>query len=75
MGRDGIDNGFISFNHIRIPRENMLMKWAKVSPEGIFSERPKAQLSYGALIVGRVVKIKDVQKLLTIVIHYRTIRK
>jgi len=33
MGRDGIDNGWIQFDHVRIPREDMLMKWAKVTDE------------------------------------------
>lgn len=31
------DNGFVRFNHVRIPRENMLMRYAKVSKTGIFS--------------------------------------
>lgn len=30
FGFDEIDNGFLSFNKFRIPRENMLMKYAKV---------------------------------------------
>lgn len=30
FGFDSIDNGFVRFNHVRIPRENMLMKYAQV---------------------------------------------
>lgn len=30
FGFDSIDNGFLRFNHVRIPRENMLMKYAQV---------------------------------------------
>ena len=30
FGYDTIDNGFLRFNNIRIPRENMLMKYAQV---------------------------------------------
>lgn len=33
QGRNGIDNGWIQFNNVRVPRENMLAKWAQVSPE------------------------------------------
>ncbi len=33
MGRDGIDNGWMQFNNVHIPRTEMLMKWAKVSRE------------------------------------------
>jgi len=30
FGFDSIDNGFLRFRHVRIPRENMLMKYAQV---------------------------------------------
>jgi len=30
FGYDSIDNGFLQFSHVRIPRENMLMKYAQV---------------------------------------------
>jgi hypothetical protein len=33
MGRDGIDNGWLQFNNVRVPRSQMLQKWAKVSRE------------------------------------------
>ena len=32
FGCDTIDNGFLRFDHVRVPRENMLMKYAQVSP-------------------------------------------
>jgi len=30
FGFDSIDNGFLRFSNVRIPRENMLMKYAQV---------------------------------------------
>ena len=54
MGRYGIDNGWIQFNHVRVPRTNMLMRYSKVSREGEFTQPPIAQVSYGALLGGRV---------------------
>ena len=30
FGYHGIDNGFLRLNNVRVPRENMLMKHAKV---------------------------------------------
>jgi len=79
MGNNGIDNGFIKFDNVRIPRTDMLMRWAKVSPEGTFSEPERPQLTYGALLFGRVSIIRDsaknVEKALTIAIRYSAIRR
>lgn len=35
-GHDGIDNGFIIFNHYRIPRENLLNRFSNVTEDGKF---------------------------------------
>jgi len=79
IGRHGIDNGWIQFNHVRIPRENMLMKWAKVDRDGKFTQSPSIQLSYGALIGGRVSITSNAgvaaRKALTIAIRYSAIRR
>lgn len=48
------DNGFIKFDHVRIPRKNMLGKYSKVTKEGEFTftgNNPK--LAYAAMMVGR----------------------
>lgn len=31
FGYNGVDNGFLSFNHVRVPLDNMLMRFAKVN--------------------------------------------
>lgn len=38
------------FNHVRVPRENMLARFAKVSPEGDFSAPVHSKVSYGGMI-------------------------
>lgn len=30
VGRAGLDNGWIQFSQVRVPRDNMLSRWAKV---------------------------------------------
>ena len=30
FGYNGVDNGFLSFNHVRVPLDNMLMRFSKV---------------------------------------------
>lgn len=59
MGRDGIDNGWIQFSDVRIPREYMLQKFTKVSKQGDVEEPPLEQLAYGALLGGRVTMVTD----------------
>lgn len=79
MGRDGVDNGWIQYTNVRIPRQFMLMRYAKVSRDGTVSEPPLAQLSYGALIGGRVMMVSDSywssKRFLTIAIRYAAARR
>ncbi|KAI9184341.1 fatty-acyl coenzyme A oxidase [Blastocladiella emersonii ATCC 22665] len=79
MGRDGIDNGYIQFTNVRIPRSYMLMKYSKVLRDGTVVDPPMAQLAYGALIQGRVAMVVDsgntAKKALTIATRYAAIRR
>ncbi|PRP88722.1 acyl-coenzyme A oxidase I [Planoprotostelium fungivorum] len=79
MGRNGLDNGYIQYHNVRIPRDDMLMRWAQVTKEGEYIKPPKAQLSYGALITGRVSILNDsanwVKKALTISLRYSAVRR
>lgn len=79
MGRDGIDNGWIQFSSVRIPRQYMMMKYSKVSRDGKVTQPPLAQLAYGALIGGRVSMVLDsfvcASRVLTIAIRYAAVRR
>ncbi|BFZ56901.1 fatty-acyl coenzyme A oxidase [Savitreella phatthalungensis] len=79
MGRDGIDNGYVQFSHVRIPRMYMLMKHTQVSREGIVKEPALAQLTYGALITGRTAMVLDSsavsKRITTIAIRYACVRR
>lgn len=74
MGRDGIDNGWIQFSNVKIPRYFMLQKYCKVSADGEVTEPPLNQLSYSALLLGRVTMVKDAfrwaARVVTIAIRY-----
>ncbi|KAK8441894.1 fatty-acyl coenzyme A oxidase [Candidozyma auris] len=59
MGRDGIDNGWIQFSSVRIPRFFMLQKFCQVSREGKVNLPPLEQLAYSALLGGRVSMVMD----------------
>ncbi|MBW0492104.1 hypothetical protein O181_031819 [Austropuccinia psidii MF-1] len=79
MGRDGIDNGYIQFTYVRIPRAYMLMKHTQVTRDGKVFEPPLAQLTYGALLQGRTAMVADganvSKKALTIAIRYSAVRR
>lgn len=79
MGRDGIDNGWVQFTNVRIPRQFMLMKHCQVDRHGKVTQPPLEQLTYGALIGGRVSMTADSaqmsKRFVTIAIRYAAVRR
>ncbi|CAK7901052.1 acyl-coenzyme A oxidase 3 [[Candida] anglica] len=79
MGREGVDNGWIQFSDVRIPRFFMLQKFCKVSREGKVTLPPLEQLSYISLLGGRVTMATDsyraAARFTTIAIRYGVGRK
>ncbi|RAV32443.1 acyl-CoA dehydrogenase family protein [Corynebacterium heidelbergense] len=58
-GLRGVDNGTLMFDNVRVPRENLLNRFAEVDAEGYYSspiENPNARFftMLGALVRGRV---------------------
>ncbi|MET0698467.1 MAG: acyl-CoA dehydrogenase [Mycobacterium sp.] len=58
-GLPGVDNGRIMFDHVRVPRENLLNKYADVAADGTYSsaiENPNRRFftMLGTLIRGRI---------------------
>lgn len=79
MGLHGVDNGWIQFDHVRVPRFNMLRRYASVTREGKFIQTHKAQMAYAALIGtrGTLVTLSNgmLKKALTIAVRYCAIRR
>ncbi|KAH8822666.1 peroxisomal oxidase [Flagelloscypha sp. PMI_526] len=44
------DNGFAVFDHVRIPKSNMLDKFSQVTDEGHYVKPPHAKISYGGML-------------------------
>lgn len=58
-GLPGVDNGRIVFDHVRIPRENLLNKYGDVAPDGTYTspiENPSRRFftMIGTLVRGRI---------------------
>lgn len=78
MGLNTNDNGFLRFNHYRIPRINMLMKHSQVLEDGTYLKPPSDKLAYGTMVFVRVVICFDAQRQLqratTIATRYSAVR-
>ncbi|PKY41468.1 acyl-CoA oxidase [Rhizophagus irregularis] len=78
-GRNGIDNGWIQFSHVRIPRTNMMMKWSKVDKGGEYIPSAFPAVSYSVLIGERLSvlsgAISTCGQVLTIACRYGCVRR
>jgi acyl-CoA oxidase len=59
LGLNGVDNGRIWFDGVRVPRDALLDRYAQVSPEGVYSSEIESRnkrffTMLGTLIQGRV---------------------
>ncbi|XP_024394934.1 peroxisomal acyl-coenzyme A oxidase 1 [Physcomitrium patens] len=79
-GYNTMDNGFLRFDHVRIPRENMLMRLATVTKDGKYvrSNKPR-QLGYGAMVFVRQGIVIDasiyLSRAVTIAVRYSAVRR
>ena len=80
MGRNGLDNGYIRFHHLRLPSSALLQRWTTVTENGRFVQQPASgRTTYVALVQTRVellVLCSDVLKqAVTIAVRYACVRK
>ncbi|XP_067353702.1 peroxisomal acyl-coenzyme A oxidase 1 isoform X1 [Channa argus] len=79
FGFNEVDNGFLKLDNVRIPRENMLMKYAKVEPDGTYVKPPSSKLTYGTMVFIRSmivgVSAQTLAKSCTIAIRYSAVRR
>nr|XP_056712824.1 peroxisomal acyl-coenzyme A oxidase 1 isoform X2 [Euleptes europaea] len=78
FGYDEMDNGYLKMDNFRIPRENMLMKFAQVEPDGTYVKPLSAKLTYGTMVFIRSIIVGDSARSLaracTIAIRYSAVR-
>ncbi|KAJ7153025.1 peroxisomal oxidase [Mycena crocata] len=78
-GYASTDNGFARFNQVRIPKENMLSKFAGVTDAGEYVTPPHAKLSYGGMLYIRSGMVTAagwlIAKGATVAIRYGTVRR
>ncbi|XP_030208206.1 peroxisomal acyl-coenzyme A oxidase 1 isoform X1 [Gadus morhua] len=78
FGFDAVDNGYLKLEHVRIPRENMLMKYAQVKPDGSYVKPLSSKLTYGTMVFIRSLIVGNAGIVLsqccTIAIRYSAVR-
>ncbi|XP_059149991.1 peroxisomal acyl-coenzyme A oxidase 1-like isoform X2 [Physella acuta] len=79
FGYGGMDNGFLILKNVRIPRENMLMRYAQVQEDGTFVSPKNDKLVYGSMTLIRAQLVgscaRALSKAVTIATRYSAVRK
>jgi acyl-CoA oxidase len=80
FGFNSVDNGFIMFDHYRVPHVSFLAKYSQVTPgSGTYSKPPNAKLSYGTMVFVRANIVMDVRyalaKATTVAVRYSAVRQ
>ncbi|KFO35628.1 Peroxisomal acyl-coenzyme A oxidase 1 [Fukomys damarensis] len=79
FGYEEMDNGYLKMDNYRIPRENMLMKYAQVNPDGTYVKPVSNKLTYGTMVFVRSYLVgeaaRSLSKACTIAIRYSAVRR
>ncbi|XP_062137756.1 probable peroxisomal acyl-coenzyme A oxidase 1 [Drosophila sulfurigaster albostrigata] len=79
LGANAVNNGFLGFRNVRIPRTQMLMKNAQVLADGTFVKATQPLLLYGTMVFVRVMIVRDVMfgllQAATIATRYSAVRR
>jgi len=81
MGYDSQDNGFLRFDQVRIPRENMLSRHKQVLPDGTYQSPPKElnKIGYGPMVYLRAQIVQTafivLSRACTIATRYSCVRR
>ncbi|KAF8438360.1 peroxisomal oxidase [Boletus edulis BED1] len=78
-GSAALDNGFARFDHVRIPRKNMLSKFATVTQDGRYIQPQNPKHSFGGMMYIRASMVTTagwtLARGITIAIRYATVRR
>ena len=54
LGYNSVDNGFLSFNQVRIPRKNLLSRFMNITKEGDFKMKANPKIIYQIMVQTRI---------------------
>jgi acyl-CoA oxidase len=50
MGYNSVDNGWLSFENLRIPRTNLLSRFGEVNKKGEFTAKGDPKMLFNAMV-------------------------
>ncbi|XP_022107849.1 peroxisomal acyl-coenzyme A oxidase 1-like [Acanthaster planci] len=75
----GVDNGYLALNNVRIPRQDMFMKYSEVTADGTYSKRGNPKVLYSTMMVVRLKIAQEswqsLGRVLVTAIRYSAVRK
>jgi len=79
LGYNSMDNGYARFNHVKVPRSDMLNGFASLTRDGVYSKRSGAEkVAYGIMLDVRCRIVANsayvLARALTIAIRYSCVR-
>lgn len=78
LGLSAVNNGYLGFENVRIPRDAMLMGNARINEDGTFVKSPASVLGYGTMVAVRSSLARDMvfflTKAATIATRYSAVR-
>ena len=79
LGYSNKDNGWLTFDHVRIPRDQMLQKYVSVDREGGFGIEGDLRVMYSTMMSVRMQIVEgcsyDLSRGLTIGLRYSIVRR
>jgi len=79
FGFNTVDNGFMKFDHVRVPHSAMLAKNSQVTPKGEYVSKSAAKAAYGTMILIRSIIVmgasSSLAKACTIATRYSAVRR
>lgn len=79
IGFNAKDNGYAIFNNYEIPRRNMLMKYQRVSKQGVYSRVGNDKITYASMLKTRAIIpgniFQSLSKCVVIIIRFSLARR
>ncbi|XP_060603923.1 peroxisomal acyl-coenzyme A oxidase 1-like, partial [Ruditapes philippinarum] len=79
IGFNAVDNGFLKFDNVRVPRNSLLSRYAKVERDGTYTPPENPRIAYGTMVFIRSLIVgvcaKSLSQALVIATRYSAVRR